>query len=247
MKIKILGNGGAISDGLPYNSFIIDDRLLVETPPDIMNSLFREQIPVENIESVYISHLHGDHTFGFPFLALRMFYEYKRGSNIRPLAIYLPSGGAEYLKSLTEHALSKNHPCIEWMADTFKFKNITGHSGFDTMGYSFRLYRMEHTLETYGFAVYKNSMALFAYTADTLWCQSVEEIIGTGAGVILLDMNGEPDDPKPVHMGERDVANKGFSLLKSGTTLYGTHLKKNKISPDERIKYPLPGDIINTV
>jgi hypothetical protein len=41
MRIKMLGTGGAINDGLPYNSFIVDNTLLVETPPDIMNSLYR--------------------------------------------------------------------------------------------------------------------------------------------------------------------------------------------------------------
>ena len=39
MKIKILGNGGAINDGLPYNSFAINGTLLCETPPDIMLSM----------------------------------------------------------------------------------------------------------------------------------------------------------------------------------------------------------------
>ena len=42
MNIRMLGTGGAINNGLPYNSFIINEDLLIETPPDIMISLFRE-------------------------------------------------------------------------------------------------------------------------------------------------------------------------------------------------------------
>jgi hypothetical protein len=38
MKIKMVGTGGAINDGLPYNSFIVDNTLLVEAPPDIMTA-----------------------------------------------------------------------------------------------------------------------------------------------------------------------------------------------------------------
>ena len=34
MRLTILGNGGGISDGLPYNAFVLDGRLLVEVPPD---------------------------------------------------------------------------------------------------------------------------------------------------------------------------------------------------------------------
>ncbi len=73
MIIKILGNGGALNDGLPYNSYTIDEKILIETPPDIMVSLHRENIDIYSLEAIYISHLHGDHTFGFPFLALDLF------------------------------------------------------------------------------------------------------------------------------------------------------------------------------
>ncbi|HNX25734.1 MAG TPA: hypothetical protein PKG60_16930, partial [Spirochaetota bacterium] len=61
MQIKILGNGGAINDGLPYNSFLVDDFFLAETPPDIMTSLFRERTDLSKLRVIYISHFHGDH------------------------------------------------------------------------------------------------------------------------------------------------------------------------------------------
>lgn len=244
MRIKILGNGGAINNGLPYNSFIIDDRLLVETPPDIMLSLHREGVPAESVESVYLSHLHGDHTFGFAFLALRRFYEFRITGAVNPLTVYIPHGGKEYLRTLIGLALSENHLCVQWVMENFHFITLSEQVEFEAMDYIFRLYRMEHSLETYGFTVYRNNRALFAYTADTLWCSSVEEILGTGAGAVLLDMNGEPDDPVPVHMSEKEIIEKGIPLLKRGTTLYGTHLKNRKTSDDERIKYPLTGSMI---
>jgi hypothetical protein len=45
--MRITRNGGAVSDGLPYNAFIVDGRTLVEAPPDAM-----------------LSHLHGDGAHG---------------------------------------------------------------------------------------------------------------------------------------------------------------------------------------
>jgi ribonuclease BN (tRNA processing enzyme) len=68
MRIQVLGNGGAINEGLPYSSFVVDGILLCETPPDIMLSLHKHAIEISSIKTVYISHLHGDHTFGLPFL-----------------------------------------------------------------------------------------------------------------------------------------------------------------------------------
>ena len=75
MIIKILGNGGAINDGLAYNAFAINGTLLCETPPDIMLSINKNSIDLASIDRIYISHLHGDHIFGLPFLILSAFFE----------------------------------------------------------------------------------------------------------------------------------------------------------------------------
>ena len=46
IKIKILGNGGCLNKGLPYNSFIINDNFIFESPPDIMLSLHKNKIDI---------------------------------------------------------------------------------------------------------------------------------------------------------------------------------------------------------
>jgi len=74
MKVKILGIGGFGNTGLPFNSFLIDGHILVDTPPDILQSLKREGVGIEDIDSVVITHYHGDHFFGLPFL-LFQYYE----------------------------------------------------------------------------------------------------------------------------------------------------------------------------
>lgn len=35
ITITILGNGGGLNQGLPYNAFLINENLLVEAPPDV--------------------------------------------------------------------------------------------------------------------------------------------------------------------------------------------------------------------
>ncbi len=244
MDVIILGNGGAISNGLPYNSFIIDEKFLVETPPDIMNSIFREGISIEKIESIYISHFHGDHAFGFPFLMLRMFFNQKMGENIKRIKVYSPAGGGKYLNGLVRAALSDVHPCLDWIAANVEFIDLSEHCMFVDIVYELKLHRMDHPVETYGFVLYIGERAVFAYTADTLWCDGVDDIIRSGAGVILIDLNGEPDDPRPVHISEKDILERGFPILKPGARFYGTHLKKNKTSSDEKLIYPMPGSII---
>lgn len=74
MKLKVLGNGGAVNIGLPYNSFILASTILVEAPPDVVHSLQRENVDLSKIATVYVSHFHGDHYFGLPFFLLMRYY-----------------------------------------------------------------------------------------------------------------------------------------------------------------------------
>ncbi len=244
MKIKILGSGGAVNDGLPYNSFLIDDGILVETPPDIMLSLYRENIQALQIQEIYISHFHGDHSFGFPFLMLRMFFDTRGAPLSKPMPVYVPSGGDEYLLSLSAMALSSEHPCLSWIRKCCRFVTI-GHRKQTRMGrYTAGPYSMNHFFETFGFILYMEDEPLFSYIADTLWCDSVEQMLLSGPRVILLDLNGEPADPVRVHLSEGEVIEKALPLAAEHTLFYGTHLKKQKFQTHERIRYVQPGEVI---
>ncbi len=242
MRIKILGNGGAVNSGLPYNSFLIDGTTLVETPPDVMLSLHRERIDIISINEIVISHLHGDHSFGLPFLALALFYSAYGKGNIRRVPIFSPSGGKEYFMDLAVMALSAGHPCIRWMEESMDFQTVDEKKSAVISGCRAVFHRMEHFIETYGFVLEKNGRSLFAYTADTLWCASVEEMIRKSPEVILCDMNGEREDAVRVHMGESDLIERACTGGNHWSRYYGTHLKNQKSDNiDAGIRYVYPG------
>ena len=113
MKIKILGNGGAINDGLTYNSFIIDDNFLIEAPPDVMSGIFRENIDFLKIRTIYISHFHADHYFGIPFLLLRCFME----ESETDVKIIGPRGVKGRVKEICETAFGTDHPMQKWVEE----------------------------------------------------------------------------------------------------------------------------------
>jgi ribonuclease BN (tRNA processing enzyme) len=73
MQIKILGNGSYFT-GQDQNStcFLLSHdnmNMLVDVPYDIREILSRNDLTVEDIHYVYISHLHTDHVGGLEFLA----------------------------------------------------------------------------------------------------------------------------------------------------------------------------------
>ena len=243
MKIKILGNGGALNDGLPYNAFIIDKKILVEMPPDIMVSLFREKIDIPAIDEIYISHLHGDHCFGFPFFALRLQKtqaEFQRKNKIK---LYVPKKGKEHLIGLTEKAMSVGNPTIEWVKKYIEFIEISlsVRPEIPLQNYTAELFRMDHQEETYGFVLKDGTKKLLAYTADTKWSHNIESILKEKAKAVIIDLNGEPGDAKPIHVNEQELIDKGIRLAGTKTIFYGTHLKYVKKSRHPMLKYAEPG------
>jgi ribonuclease BN (tRNA processing enzyme) len=125
MQIKILGNGGAINDGLPFNSFMIDEFFLVETPPDIMYSLFREKANLSEIRVIYLSHYHGDHYFGLPFLILRLFFNAAGEPLDYKIRLLGPADVQIVAKEICRLALGDNHPVNQWIDNNFLFTEIS--------------------------------------------------------------------------------------------------------------------------
>lgn len=237
MEFKIIGNGGAYSNGLAYNSFMIGPHILVETPPDIMNSLFAYHIDLKGIQVIYISHYHGDHYFGFPFIALRLFME-KSEQTIR---VYGPQGLKDRLFKLTIMAFGQ-HPILDWIESYIDFIEINREAeGAWIGGLEFKTIFMNHFQETYGFALFRSKKNIFTYWPDTLWSEDLKKSLQWNPPYVLCDLNGEDSQEDPKHMRPRDILQ--LAVPGAPNTLFlGTHLKENKVSTHDSILYVISGD-----
>ncbi len=240
MKIRILGTGGAINNGLPYNSFIINDDFLVETPPDIMNSLFREGVDRQKISEIYISHFHADHCFGLPFLLLRNFADgYSTGIKITG-----PKGIEQRVTDICTLAFGAEHLMQKWIGKYITFEEIYKGKEIEiNTQYKLTPVKMFHSPETYGF-VLESEGKKTAYIADTYWEDSLLEYI-RDADSVLIDLNGEKSDRAKVHISEYDLEQYALpNIKKKDIKFYGTHLKEEKSSKNMHIRYLLPGKVI---
>lgn len=245
MRIEILGNGGAINNGLPYNAFVIDRTLLCETPPDIMLSLHQNRIEISSINTIYISHLHGDHTFGLPFLMLTAFFRHFRRGERLPYTIVGPEGLEETAKDLVISAFTARHHCLKWMKEFCTFVEIDESSHPNLLqGYRVSFFKLNHLVDTFGFALGKDNQVEFAYVADTLWCESIATILNSRPQVVLIDLNGRDDDPDRVHLSMSDLMQKAIPITGDDTHYYGTHLVDEFDSPIPCIKCAKPGMVI---
>ena len=245
MKIKILGNGGAISDGLPYNSFLIDQKYLIEAPPDIMNSLYREKADISLIRLIFISHFHGDHYFGLPLLMLRFFFNSPGNKTPGEIKIAGPRDIRNKTLEICRLAVGENHPLHEWIEAGISFIELNSEDSI-IIGNDIKMsfFPMDHYIETWGFSFYHKRAVIFSYFADTVWNDSLLEQIRLIPKIIIADMNGEPSDPVKVHLSEDDIITKVLPESKDKIIFYGTHLKYQKKSVNKYIRFAYPGEEI---
>ena len=98
VEVTFLGTGGAFASGRRTNVALLveapDFRLLVETGPTIVHQLARVNRRAVDINWLFVSHLHGDHSLGFPMLALN------RVDAPTPLHVYAGHTTVRTLKEL---------------------------------------------------------------------------------------------------------------------------------------------------
>lgn len=80
MKIRFLGSGSAFVLGAEnFQSNIIieedDERLLFDAGTTIPDALAKANIKPQDIDAIYISHLHADHAGGIEYLAFKTYFE----------------------------------------------------------------------------------------------------------------------------------------------------------------------------
>jgi ribonuclease BN (tRNA processing enzyme) len=91
MRLTVLGCGDAFGSGGRFNTcFQLDSgdtRVLVDCGASAMISMRRFNVDPDSVDAVVLSHLHGDHFGGLPFLLLYLHFEVGR---TRPLVIAGP-------------------------------------------------------------------------------------------------------------------------------------------------------------
>ena len=66
MKINIIGSG-SIGSGVMSASYLIDDHILVDVPNGVIKYLKHLNYDILHIDTILITHLHGDHFSTYHF------------------------------------------------------------------------------------------------------------------------------------------------------------------------------------
>ncbi len=175
MKLKILGKYGPYGkagEGAASGYLITDDDFcfLLDMGSGVLSRLIAE-IDVKNLDGIFISHLHYDHTSDLlPFRYLLEEIDTK-------INIYTEKIDDEWYKILYDHPL-------------FNVINVDENTVLDVKGKKITFFRMNHPVPCLAIKIEGNGV--FAYTADTVYNDNLIPLL-TGCDVAVADCS------KPAH------------------------------------------------
>ena len=102
LDVTVLGSSDAFcSGGHPYASYLVETRgatFLVDCGPTVLLAMKQHGVDTARLDFLVVSHMHGDHFGGIPFLLLEYIYERPR---TRPLRVLGPAGIRDRVWTLT--------------------------------------------------------------------------------------------------------------------------------------------------
>ncbi len=238
MELIILGTGGFDNPGIPFNSFLIDGHILVESPPDILQSLYSQKRDRNRIDTVLISHTHGDHIFGLPFFLYNVLQHAGTEKKIR---IVGPKDTREVVMDLAILAISREHPLCDCIERHCRFETVGEGSRFTVGSYSVETGRMVHPKETYGFGFFKDTIFELQYLPDTKWDAGFLPLFLKKPKLVLCDVGGSGGN-SVFHMSVDDLLRNLPGVVDQETRVIGTHLGAGHVEPRGFVAIARPGE-----
>lgn len=176
LNLTFLGSGDAFSSGARLQSGILIESqgqgLLLDCGATLLTGLQRCGLSTNQIDAVAISHLHGDHFGGLPFLLLDALFVSKR---LKPLQVFGPpetqNRVIEACQAFYPGALDgpfpfavEYHPLAQGQtgnADFFNIATFAANHGKDSTACSFRIEIAGRTI---------------SYSGDTAWDDALIEL-----------------------------------------------------------------------
>jgi ribonuclease BN (tRNA processing enzyme) len=174
MKLTIVGCGDAFGSGGRYNTcFMLETAkatLLVDCGASTMTALNAQKIDTNRIDAVVLSHLHGDHFGGLPFLLLHAQFLAKRE---KPLTIAGPPGTRERVDTLLEACFPKSKTGIKWRF-AWQVQEVAVGVATDVLGHSVTSTEVVHQSGSPSTALrIADGERTFAYSGDTEWTDAL--------------------------------------------------------------------------
>jgi ribonuclease BN (tRNA processing enzyme) len=215
-ELLFLGSGNAFAPGRAFSSFLLNRRILFEASPTTLPALKARGISLRKIQYLLISHFHGDHCFGLPFIFLDHYFMTRRKE---PMTIIGPKG----LERKTNQMIDLAYPDVRRRyAQKFpvKFVEVTPGGEYKIGEMVLKVHKMFHGALSLGFNLTCHGRQL-AYCGDAGPSPELSAMLRE-AHVAVLEMTTVADR-LPSHLNRRDIF-KIRKQLRPETRMILTHL-----------------------
>lgn len=205
VRVIVLGSGDAFgSGGRGHSAYLVNApraTFLLDCGPTVLQALKRDGNAPEAIDFVLLSHLHGDHFGGVPFLLMEYLYERPRA---RPLAVYGPPGTAARLHAL--FMALYEHSARQPLPFAFDVVEVTPGSAFSAGAVRVLPFAVPHAAELVclGYRIDVAGRSIL-YSGDSGW---TEDFVVQARGVDLFLCECSTYEPrmKDFHLSYREIA-----------------------------------------
>jgi len=217
LDLRFIGTGNAFAPGgLCWNGFLAGRRYLFEAPPQALMSLNHLGVDANDLDAVVLSHHHGDHFLGLPFLILHWKYQ----GRTRPVRVIGPPGTEELARTICNSV----YPGIFEIG--FEIEWVTALPGVALRIGALELepVAVEHDTRlslSLGYAATLDGRR-FAYTGDSAYCDAVADLARHSE--VLVSECASRDQFIPIHMNLTDDMPRVRAALDPESTLILTHL-----------------------
>jgi ribonuclease BN (tRNA processing enzyme) len=173
MRVQFLGCGDAFGSAGRFNScFLVEHSagaFLIDCGASSLIAMRKFAVDPNCIDAVFVSHLHGDHFGGLPFLILdAQFYSRRRA----PLALIGPAGLRDRLTQAMEVFFPGSSKAVRKFS--IEIQEIGAGESFELSGVRVNAYLVEHACGAPPFALrFVCDGKILAYSGDTAWTESL--------------------------------------------------------------------------
>lgn len=185
--IQFLGTGNAFNaDGRGTQSILVApgsaSPFLVDCGPTAVHAMVRFDVDWKKIDRLFLTHLHGDHTAGWPFLLLNLVMEDRR---TRPFEIYGPLGSKACLEGLVRNCFSEITERLSFDLRFHEFP-VALRTGLDAgQGMLMDVLPMQHHASSISYR-FEIDGSFVGFSGDTAWCENLERL-ASGCDILITE------------------------------------------------------------
>ncbi|EDM37983.1 hypothetical protein PBAL39_16199 [Pedobacter sp. BAL39] len=234
--LQIIGCGDAFASGGNFHTCFHlrsgETNILIDCGATTLHGLRRLQIDPDQIDIILISHLHGDHYAGIPFLLMDAAVRKRQ----RKLKIITPNTGKARIKALLQLLYPGSDKTEQLPVEYIEYKS---YEILQLDGIQVQAYPVVHSKAalSHGLRITIGHQVL-SYSGDTSWTDNLIPL-SDGADLFICECNFY-NTSTPTHMNYLDLVSK-ISQLNFNKILL-THLSEEMLANLDRVDIPVAKD-----